>query len=823
MAERYDFQSIEKKWQRYWEENDVFHTEEDSSKEKYYVLEMFPYPSGKLHMGHVRNYSIGDVTARYMRMKGLNVLHPMGWDSFGLPAENAAIKNGVRPDDWTWENIGEMRQQLKALGLSYDWDREVATCHRDYYKWTQWIFIQFYKKGLAYKKKNPVNWCPSCQTVLANEQVVDGKCERCKTLVGKKDLSQWYLKITDYADRLLKDLDKLPGWPEKVKLMQKNWIGKSIGAEVTFEIDGFDKGLDVFTTRPDTLYGVTYMVMAPEHPYLKELVAGSEYEEPVNAYVDKVQHMSDIERTSTTNEKTGQFTGRYAINPLTGKKVPIFISDYVLMDYGTGAIMAVPAHDQRDFDFAKKFDLEIIPVVDSDDPEVDVYDLKAAFAAEGTMINSGSFDGLNNKDAMKQIIEYMEEKGIGKGTVNFRLRDWLISRQRYWGAPIPMIYCEDCGWVPEKEENLPVLLPADVEFTGKGESPLTTSREFAEAVCPKCGKPARREMDTMDTFLDSSWYFLRYTDARNEQKPFDKEKADYWMNVDQYIGGVEHAILHLLYARFFTKVLHDIGLLEAEEPFENLLTQGMVLKDGAKMSKSVGNIVSPAQIIEKYGCDTARLFILFAAPPERDLDWSDTGVEGSYKFLNRVWRLVLECIEKMPERAEVRIESKDDKSLYYELNKTVKRVTDSFAPGRFSFNTAISAIMELVNEMYRCKQAEAPNHALLRESAEKLVLLLSPFVPHICEEMWEKLGHSSAVYFESWPSYDEDALKLDTVEIVVQINGKVKMKADVDSSLSREALTDQMLEDESVKALIEGKNVVKVIAVPGKLVNIVVK
>ena len=539
--------------------------------------------------------------------------------------------------------------------------------------------------------------------------------------------------------------------------------------------------------------------------------------------MEKLQNLSDIDRSSTALEKEGCFIGRYAVNPLNGKKIPIYIANYVLMDYGTGAIMAVPAHDTRDFDFAKKYGIEVIPVVDQANPEIDIEHLTEAFVAEGTMINSGSFDGLNNKDAMKHIIEYMEEKGIGKGTVNFRLRDWLISRQRYWGAPIPMIYCEDCGWVPEKEENLPVLLPADVEFTGKGESPLTTSREFAEAVCPKCGKPARREMDTMDTFLDSSWYFLRYADARNEKKPFDKEKADYWMNVDQYIGGVEHAILHLLYARFFTKVLHDIGLLEAEEPFENLLTQGMVLKDGAKMSKSVGNIVSPAQIIEKYGCDTARLFILFAAPPERDLDWSDTGVEGSYKFLNRVWRLVLECIEKMPERAEVRIESKDDKSLYYELNKTVKRVTDSFAPGRFSFNTAISAIMELVNEMYRCKQAEAPNHALLREAAEKLVLLLSPFVPHLCEEMWEKLGHSSAVYFESWPSYDEDALKLDTVEIVVQINGKVKMKADVDSSLSREALTDQMLEDESVKALIEGKNVVKVIAVPGKLVNIVVK
>ena len=822
MAERYDFQSIEKKWQRYWEENDVFHTEEDSSKEKYYVLEMFPYPSGKLHMGHVRNYSIGDVTARYMRMKGLNVLHPMGWDSFGLPAENAAIKNGVRPDDWTWENIGEMRQQLKALGLSYDWDREVATCHRDYYKWTQWIFIQFYKKGLAYKKKNPVNWCPSCQTVLANEQVVDGKCERCKTLVGKKDLSQWYLKITDYADRLLKDLDKLPGWPEKVKLMQKNWIGKSIGAEVTFEIDGFDKGLDVFTTRPDTLYGVTYMVMAPEHPYLKELVAGSEYEEPVNAYVDKVQHMSDIERTSTTNEKTGQFTGRYAINPLTGKKVPIFISDYVLMDYGTGAIMAVPAHDQRDFDFAKKFDLEIIPVVDSDDPEVDVYDLKAAFAAEGTMINSEMFNGMNNKEAIEKIIDYLEEKKIGKKSINYKLRDWLISRQRYWGTPIPMIHCDDCGWVPEKEENLPVLLPADVQFTGKGESPLATSKTFVNTTCPVCGKPARRELDTMDTFLDSSWYFLRYCDPKNTEAPFSKEKVDYWMNVDQYIGGVEHAILHLMYARFFQMALYDLGLVSTEEPFKNLLTQGMVIKDGAKMSKSLGNVVSPAEIIDKYGADTARLFILFAAPPERELDWSDKGVEGSFRFINRVYRMVYDFSQNYSEVPEsYEISGDADKNMAYWLNYAIKKVSDDIGE-RFNFNTAISTIMELVNEMYRYKEGTV-NPGLFGAAIKDLIIMLAPFVPHVTEEMWEHLGYEGSVHDQNWPEYDEKALVKDTVEIVVQVNGKIKEKLDIAGGLSREEMEKTAMENEKVKGLIEGKNVVKVIAVPGKLINIVVK
>ena len=822
MIDKYNFSEIEKKWQTKWAEGDVFKVTEDPDKEKYYVLEMFPYPSGKLHMGHVRNYSIGDVLARFKKMKGFNVLHPMGWDSFGLPAENAAIKHGVEPSKWTWENIGEMREQLKELGLSYDWDREVATCHPDYYKWMQWIFIQFYKKGLAYKKENPVNWCPSCQTVLANEQVVDGKCERCKTLVGKKDLSQWYFKITDYAERLLDNLEELPGWPNKVKLMQKNWIGKSIGAEVTFEIDGFDKGLDVFTTRPDTLYGVTYMVMAPEHPYLKELVAGSEYEEPVNAYVDKVQHMSDIERTSTTNEKTGQFTGRYAINPLTGKKVPIFISDYVLMDYGTGAIMAVPAHDQRDFDFAKKFDLEIIPVVDSDDPEVDVYDLKAAFAAEGTMINSEMFNGMNNKEAIEKIIDYLEEKKIGKKSINYKLRDWLISRQRYWGTPIPMIHCDDCGWVPEKEENLPVLLPADVQFTGKGESPLATSKTFVNTTCPVCGKPARRELDTMDTFLDSSWYFLRYCDPKNTEAPFSKEKVDYWMNVDQYIGGVEHAILHLMYARFFQMALYDLGLVSTEEPFKNLLTQGMVIKDGAKMSKSLGNVVSPAEIIDKYGADTARLFILFAAPPERELDWSDKGVEGSFRFINRVYRMVYDFSQNYSEVPEsYEISGDADKNMAYWLNYAIKKVSDDIGE-RFNFNTAISTIMELVNEMYRYKEGTV-NPGLFGAAIKDLIIMLAPFVPHVTEEMWEHLGYEGSVHDQNWPEYDEKALVKDTVEIVVQVNGKIKEKLDIAGGLSKEEMEKTAMENEKVKGLIEGKNVVKVIAVPGKLINIVVK
>ncbi|MFV0517581.1 MAG: leucine--tRNA ligase [Aminipila sp.] len=825
MFDKYNFGEIETKWQKYWEENKVFATSEDENKEKYYVLEMFPYPSGKLHMGHVRNYSIGDVIARYKTMAGFNVLHPMGYDSFGLPAENAAIKNGIAPAKWTTENIAEMTAQLKELGFAYDWDREVATCRPDYYKWMQWIFIQFYKKGLAYKKENPVNWCPSCQTVLANEQVVDGCCERCKSEVGKKELSQWYFKITDYAERLLDNLDQLEGWPSKVKVMQKNWIGKSIGAEVEFEIADSEKKLNIFTTRPDTLYGVTYMVLAPEHPYVKDLVNDAEpsIKEDVAKYLEEVQRKSDIERTSTVNEKTGVFIGKYCINPLNGKKVPIFISDYVLMDYGTGAIMAVPAHDQRDFEFAKKFNCEIIPVVEPADNNIDINNLTEAFVAEGKMINSEMFTGMNNKEAIIKIIDYLEEKGIGKRSINYRLRDWLISRQRYWGTPIPMIYCDECGWVPEKEENLPVMLPTDVEFTGKGESPLTTSKTFAKVNCPKCGKPAKREMDTMDTFLDSSWYFLRYTDANNDKEAFSKEKQKYWMNVDQYIGGVEHAILHLMYARFFQMALYDLGYTTNEEPFENLLTQGMVIKDGKKMSKSIGNVVTPAEIIEKYGADTARLFILFAAPPERELDWSDAGVEGSYRFLNRVYRLVYELasvIELAPN--SYILETESDKSLAYEMNAAIKKVSEDVG-GRFSFNTAISSIMELVNEMYKYKENDDINLGLLKAAVESLVLILSPFTPHICEEMWQGLGHNESLYKADWPKYDESALIKDTVEIVIQINGKVKEKMNVSNNLDKETFEKTAMENETVKSLIAGKTIVKVIAVPNKLLNIVVK
>ena len=825
MKDRYNFSEIEAKWQKIWAEEGAFKTVEDDTKEKYYVLEMFPYPSGKLHMGHVRNYSIGDVIARYKKMAGYNVLHPMGYDSFGLPAENAAIQHNAEPAKWTYDNMDEMDRQLASMGLSYDWDRRVATCTPEYYRWTQWIFIQFYKKGLAYKKDNPVNWCPSCQTVLANEQVVEGKCERCKTEVTKKNLSQWYLKITDYADRLLSNLDKLEGWPDKVKTMQRNWIGKSYGANINFRIKDSDKVLEVFTTRADTLFGATYMVMSPEHPFVNELVAGSSQEAEVLEYQEKARRMTDIERTSTSNEKTGVFTGRYAINPVNDKEIPIYISDYVLMGYGTGAIMAVPAHDLRDFDFAKKFGLDIIPVVDPEDPSIDLYDLKEAFVAEGKMINSGRFDGMNNKEAIPAMIEWLNEQGIGDKTVNFRLRDWLISRQRYWGAPIPMIWCDECGWVPEKEENLPVLLPTDVEFTGKGESPITTSKSFVDTKCPCCGRPARREVDTMDTFVDSSWYFLRYCDPHNDKAPFDRTKADYWMDVDQYIGGVEHAILHLMYARFFQMFLHDIGLSKEEEPFKNLLTQGMVIKDGAKMSKSLGNVVSPAEIQARYGSDTARLFILFAAPPEKELDWSDEGVEGSYRFLNRVYRLVYEYINDIRGDREVpegfTANNAADKSLNFMLNAAIKKVTED-AGGRFNFNTAIASIMELVNEMYKYKNGDI-NLPLFNKAIETLLTLLDPFSPHIAEELWSQLGHEDRLYNRAWPVCDESALIKDEVQVILQINGKLKDKLMLPNNSEKEVVEETARASERFKEATDGHEVIKVIYVPNKIINFVVK
>lgn len=826
MRDKYNFEEIEKKWQQVWSDEHAFKTVDDETKEKYYVLEMFPYPSGKLHMGHVRNYSIGDAIARFKKMKGYNVLHPMGWDSFGLPAENAAIKNGIHPAIWTDSNIAEMHKQLAGLGFSYDWDREVATCKDDYYRWMQWLFIQFQKKGLAYKKENPVNWCPSCRTVLANEQVVEGCCERCHTPVTKKHLSQWYLKITDYANRLLEELDTLDGWPNKVKLMQKNWIGKSTGAQIRFAIDGTDRELEVFTTRCDTVYGVTFMVMAPEHPYVTELTKGTEYEQATNDYIDECTHKSEIERVSLTKEKTGVFIGHYCVNPFNGKKIPIYISDYVMMDYGTGAVMAVPAHDQRDFEFARKFGLDIVPVVDVEDPAVDLNNLESAAPAEGRLINSGEFNGMDNLKAIPRIIDLIEDKRIGQKTVNYKLRDWLISRQRYWGCPIPMVYCEDCGWVPENEKKLPVKLPTDIEFTGKGESPIATSKTFIETICPCCGKPARREIDTMDTFVDSSWYFLRYCDPKNTEKPFDKQKADYWMNVDQYIGGVEHAILHLLYARFFQKVLADLGLVTATEPFRNLLTQGMVIKDGAKMSKSLGNVVSPEEIQKKYGADTARLFILFAAPPEKELDWSDAGVEGSYRFLNRVYRLVYEYVTDIRDAdsatGELVVSTSEDRALNYQLNKTIKKVSEDVG-GRFSFNTAISSIMELVNELYKYKQLDNVNMPLLDRAVKSMILVLSPFTPHICEELWSELGEESRVFEAAWPEFDESALVLDEVEIIVQINGKLKDKLTMSKDASNEELEKAARSSDKVKEVVGELSIVKAIIIPGKLVNFVVK
>ena len=824
MNEKYNFEEIEEKWQSRWAKEGVFSTGEDPDKRKYYLLEMFPYPSGNIHMGHVRNYSIGDVTARFLRMKGYNVLHPMGWDAFGLPAENAAIQNGIHPYIWTTEHMDTMREQLKRLGFSYDWDREVATCNEDFYRWTQWIFIQFFKNGLAYKKKNPVNWCPSCETVLANEQVVDGACERCGAQVGKRDLEQWYLKITDYAERLLDDLGELDGWPEKVKTMQKNWIGRSLGAEADFAIDGSDAKLTIFTTRPDTLFGATYMVLAPEHPLVAALTEGTGFEDEVKGFLEKLQYLSYIDRSASTIEKEGLFIGRYAINPMNGEKLPIYIANYVLMDYGSGAIMAVPAHDQRDFDFAVKYGLKIIPVIDPGaDADVDVNNLCSAYAGEGAMINSGEFDGMDNNDAMTEITKFLERNGVGKGSVNYRLRDWLISRQRYWGTPIPMIFCEECGWVAEDEENLPVTLPVDVKFTGKGKSPLASNDDFLKTLCPKCGREARREADTMDTFLDSSWYFLRYTDPKNGDELFAKGKAAYWMAVDQYIGGVEHAILHLLYARFFNKFLKDQGYSPVNEPFKNLLTQGMVIKDGKKMSKSLGNVVSPEEIVVKYGADTARLFILFASPPEKELEWSDTGVEGSFRFLSRVYRLVSELEDEVVSApGSYDIESEEDRKLNFAMHGSIKKVTEDIE-GRFAFNTAISSVMELVNAIYRYKEGEKVNAGLLAAALRNMVILLSPFTPHICEEMWEGIGGRGLIYNAEWPVYDHSALKLAQVEIVVQINGKLKDKLIVDSGLSGEELQKAALSDPKVSAQTEGRNIVKIIVVPDKLINIVVK
>ena len=824
MEERYSPLDIESKWQEKWLADNAFKTEMDKDRPEYYVLEMFPYPSGNLHMGHVRNYSIGDVIARYKTMQGFNVLHPMGWDAFGMPAENAAIKHKLQPADWTWSNIDNMRKQQRALGLSYDWDREVATCHPEYYRWTQWLFLQFHKMGLAYKKKASVNWCNECNTVLANEQVIDGCCWRCDSVVVKKDLEQWFFKITDYADTLLKDLDLLGGWPERVKTMQENWIGRSEGAEFSFDVPEFGEKIPVYTTRPDTIFGVSYMVLAPEHPLVDKLIAGRENEAEIRAFVERVRNQSEISRTATDVEKEGIATGAYARNPINGEDVPILIANYVLYEYGTGAVMGVPTHDERDWAFATKYNLPKKVVIDSGDERSVLETMDNAYVGKGKLINSGEFDGMDNEEAMSAIIDWLEAHGVGKRRVNYRLRDWLVSRQRYWGAPIPMIYCPHCGTVPVPESELPVMLPDNVNFEGGMVSPLSGSEEFINCKCPKCGADARRETDTMDTFICSSWYYLRYTDPRNTEMAFDKEKANYWMPVDQYIGGIEHAILHLLYSRFFTKVLRDAGLVDIDEPFERLLTQGMVIKDGAKMSKSKGNVVAPGEIISKYGADTARLFILFAAPPERDLEWSDQGVEGAFRFLSRVWRLVAqyEGIIKGAAAYDAASLTKEEKELRRILHHTIKKVTEDIDK-RYNFNTAISAIMELVNAVYGIKDANAVSGGLMKEVVSALLRLLAPFAPHMTEELWAQLGEEGSIHKCTWPTFDESALVQDEVEIVLQINGKVRDKVLLPATATKDEMETLALANPRVQGFIGDKQVVKVICVPKKLVNIVVK
>lgn len=829
----YDYAAIEPKWQKKWADAKIFEVEIDRDREKFYCLEMFPYPSGALHMGHLRNYSIGDLMARFLRMQGYNVLYPMGFDAFGMPAENAAIKMKMPPAEWTWKNIEHMTQQLKRAGYSYDWRRRVETCNVNYYRWNQWLFLQFYKKGLVYRKHAPVNWCESCKTVLANEQVVDaGVCWRCGTPVVKRGLEQWFIRITDYAQELLDCLDDLTGWPEKVVTMQRNWIGRSCGVHFKMDISGTGFAIEAFTTRIDTVFGVTFVALAAEHPLVEELasLAGGDKAEKIRAFAARMSSRSAIERTAVGADKEGMDTGFFAVNPVNGEKVPIWIADYILMDYGTGAIMGVPAHDQRDFEFARKYRIPIRAVVrPADGPVPDGDAMTEAAPADGITCNSGQFDGLPTSEAIDRIGEWFEEKGLGKREVQFRLRDWLISRQRYWGTPIPMVYCEHCGVVPVPEDQLPVELPLDIEMPENGGNPLVTREDWINTTCPVCGRHARRETDTMDTFFCSSWYFSRYTSPWCTDAPFDKDAASYWMNVDQYIGGIEHACLHLIYARFFTKVCADLGLLpkDMREPFKRLLTQGMVIKDGAKMSKSLGNVVDPDEIMQKYGADTARLFILFAAPPEKDLDWSDRGVEGASRFLARVWRLVESNLDGLKSASRERvamnhIEDRSGRSVKRITHSTLDRVTKDIRDER-QFNTAVARLMELTNALIAYTPESDCDWRVMRESVETLLCCLSPFAPHIAEELWHLIGNDTFLSTERWFSVDEDALKEDEVTIVLQINGKVREQFSVPAGLSREELEAEILSREETKKRIEGLDVVKVITVPGKIVNIVVK
>ncbi|MBS5801982.1 MAG: leucine--tRNA ligase [Brachyspira sp.] len=828
MKESYFPQEIEKKWQKVWEETGAFKTPDESDKPKYYALSMFPYPSGKLHMGHVRNYTITDVIARFKKAQGYNVLHPMGWDSFGLPAENAAMKHGADPEKWTVENIAYMTKQLKMLGLSYDWDREVTTCKPDYYKWTQWLFLQLYKKGLVYKKEAAVNWCDECATVLANEQVIDGKCWRCDHEVEKKYLSQWFVKITDYADVLLEDLDKLPGWGDNVKTMQANWIGKSHGAIFRFPVvdapDGTKIEVPVYTTRPDTVHGITYLVVAPEYKDIEKLTT-PENKEAVEAYRANARKMTEIERLSTERVKTGVPLGTHCKNPFTGEIFPLWTADYALVEYGTGAVMAVPTHDTRDFDFAKKYNLPLKVVIQNPENSSDCKD--EAYTEPGVLVNSGEFNGMKNEDAKKAITEKAVKEGFGEFKTQYRLRDWLISRQRYWGAPIPVVYCEKCGIQPVPEEQLPVLLPKDVDFSVVGKSPILTSKTFLETTCPCCGGKAKRETDTMDTFICSSWYYLRYADAKNDKMPFAKDKVNHWLPVDQYVGGIEHAILHLLYSRFFTKALRDLGLLDFDEPFKNLLTQGMVLKDGSKMSKSKGNTVDPDEIFENYGADTARLFILSDSPPARDFDWSDAGVEGCYKFLNRVWRLVASNADDINLKYELKFPlKKENDDLVRNVHIAIKGITNDIS-NDFQFNTVISKYRELTNAIYEWRgkksQLDAEDKKVMSFAIVSLLKLMSPVAVHLTEEAWHDLGGETSIHDEPWCEWDENLAKASSITLVVQVNGKLKDKIEANEASSEDELKQLALSSPKVKELTEGKTIVKTIVVPKKLVNIVVK
>ncbi len=863
MEDKYDPLAIDSKWQKKWDEGNMFRVTENPDLPKYYLLEMFPYPSGKIHMGHVRNYTIGDVVARYKRMQGFNVLHPMGWDAFGMPAENAAIANNTHPAEWTYANIDAMRSQLKSLGFSYDWERELATCKPEYYRWEQWLFLKMYEQGMAYRKESYVNWCEACQTVLANEQVEAGLCWRCGQPVRQKQLWQWFFKITEFARDLLLYCDKLPGWPEKVITMQKNWIGESIGAQIDFTVENQDEVISVFTTRQDTVFGATFMCLAPEHPLVFKLSKDTAQEEEVRQFVERISLQDRSARTIESYEKEGVFTGAYCLNPMTGKRMPVYTANFALMEYGTGAVMSVPAHDQRDFDFARKYGLEIIVVVKPENSDLDPKTMTEAYAGKGVMINSGQFNDRDSGKALDDIADYLEGNNLGKRTVSYRLRDWGISRQRYWGAPIPVIHCDGCGIVPVPEEELPVILPEQVDMLAGGKSPLSTLDDFVRVPCPRCGRSdARRETDTMDTFVESSWYFERYCSPRCNTHIFDKDAVDYWMPVDQYIGGVEHAILHLLYSRFYTRVLHQHGLVDFKEPFTNLLTQGMVCKETAscpehgfllpdeidnrgaepvctkcarpvtlgrveKMSKSKKNVIDPNTLLKKYGADTTRFFCLFAAPPERDLEWSEQGVDGGFRFLNRVWRLAADLMDSIKDAKSFDGNPDSLPGALRELNRkahqTIRKVTRDIED-RFHFNTAISAIMELFNAMSAIdiQQKSAETLPVIRFAMEALILLLSPIVPHFAEELWESLGYRSSILLSPWPRFREDALEKDELLIVVQVNGKLRSKFTVAADTHEEAIKQTALEDERVRNFTEGKAVKKVFVVKKKLVNIVV-